>query len=112
MNDTTKLPKWAQDHIKDLQRQRDEAVKTLNRSLDSQTKTAIWFEQHPCTGEQKGPSFKRSYVQSDRIAFAANGSVYELCLHDGVVLRVNEGGLQLEIRPRCSSSIEICAGRR
>jgi len=33
----SKLPRWAQDHIKDLARQRETALEALNSHVDNQT---------------------------------------------------------------------------
>jgi hypothetical protein len=65
--DTTKLPKWAQDHIKTLERQRDEAVSALNEYVDHQTESAFYFDDYVGTGETLGPSNKRSYIQTRNI---------------------------------------------
>lgn len=69
MNDISKLPKWAQSEIEKLSRQRDEAVKALNRFLDQQTPSGVAFDQMPGTGEEAGPSFKTGFIQTDRVAF-------------------------------------------
>src|SRR5262249_53047522 len=62
-----KLPKWAQDHITKLERQREEAIRTLNQALDTQTESSFSVVATPCTGETTGPSFKRAYVQAHSI---------------------------------------------
>ena len=64
--DTSKLPKWAQDHIRTLERQRDAAVQALNEHLDSQTEAPFYFEDHVSTGESN-KFFKRFYVQTHKI---------------------------------------------
>ena len=74
-----KLPKWAQDHIQELQRQRDIAVRALNEYCDSQTPSEMYVEENECTGEQEGPSVKVRYIQGQRMNFLAHGvllSVY------------------------------------
>lgn len=58
-----KLPKWAQDHIEDLTRQRDASVESLNKFCDSQTPSRFRVEDRPCTGESAGPSHKVCYIQ-------------------------------------------------
>jgi len=62
-----KLPKWAQEHIKDLNRQRDVAIKALNEYCDSQTDSEFSIQELECTGEEGGPSFKRRYIQTRKI---------------------------------------------
>lgn len=68
-----KLPKWAQILINDLERERDAAVEALNRSIDGQSKTPIYYDDMLCIGEQAGPSPKRFYVQSNRITIEHAG---------------------------------------
>lgn len=65
-----KLPKWAQEHLRDLSRQREEAVRTLNKLIDEQTPSKFSIEAHPCLGENPGPSFKTRYIQTDHIKVA------------------------------------------
>jgi hypothetical protein len=68
-----KLPRWAQDRIARLQRERDVAVRTLNEAVDRSTPAAFFFEEHVVTGEKTGPSTKRFYIQSDRLRFIGSG---------------------------------------
>ena len=76
-----RLPKWAQDHIRDLERQRNAAIRTLNETLDKQTPGPFFYDDMPCTGEggADGPVFKRIYIQAGwRIQ----------CEHAGVLLSI------------------------
>lgn len=68
-----KLPEWAQKHIEKLLRERAEAVNTLNAFVDQQTPTQISFTQHPCTGEQAGPSQKKRYIHAREVQFRHAG---------------------------------------
>jgi hypothetical protein len=56
-----KLPKWAREHIEDLQRQRDLAVNSLNSYLDSKTPSPFYHEQLSCLNG-KGAVVTRNYV--------------------------------------------------
>ena len=38
-----KLPAWAQEHIKELERERDIAIRALNDYVDNQTESAIFY---------------------------------------------------------------------
>jgi len=78
VSDITKLPKWAQERIRDLERQRDVAVKTLNQFQDSQTPSPVFYREFVCTGETDGSSEKIGYIQASVIEFT----------HAGVFLRV------------------------
>jgi hypothetical protein len=89
----SKLPKWAQDYIKRIERERDVAIRQLNASLDSQTPSAFYFEGRVCTGEDSGPTLKRHYVQTHKITVAYQGVVLEVCT------RANEDGIDLQWNP-------------
>ena len=79
-----KLPKWAQEHISSLERERDEAVKTLARFEDSQTESQIYYEQMPSDGRQSGPSFSRRYINgaTHGVTFNAHGVQLDVRIHD------------------------------
>ncbi len=62
-----KLPVWAQGHIDDIERQRLMAVHTLNEMLDAQTVSSFYYDDLVCTGENQGPTFKRKYIQTNRM---------------------------------------------
>ena len=64
-----KLPKWAQSEFERIQRERDAAVLQLNEFTDNQTMSPVMVEENPCTGESKGPTPKRLYIQSLRVTF-------------------------------------------
>lgn len=68
-----KLPKWAQDHIKDVERERFVAVRALNEFCDTQTKSQFYTEESVCSGERQGPSTKRKYIQAIAIIAAWRG---------------------------------------
>lgn len=67
MNDISKLPKWAQDHIADLRRQRDTALNKLNDFVDDQTPSHFYVDDHVCVGEKSGPTTKRHYIQTEKM---------------------------------------------
>lgn len=68
-NDVTKLPKWAQDRIRDLERQRDTAIRTLHEFRDAEKPSGVYVEDHACTGEVQGPTLYRHYIQSREVMF-------------------------------------------
>ncbi len=79
--DTTKLPKWAQDHIETLQRQRDTAVRALRDWTDSQTKQPISVDEVECV-EQGGPSFFTRYIEGKRLTVRWKGVQLEIHLKE------------------------------
>ena len=85
-----KLPKWAKEHIEDVERQRDAAVHQLNRFCDEQTPSAFYVEDHPCIGGKSGPSEKRHYLQTHKVAIEYKGVVLEIITRgdaNGIVLQ-------------------------
>lgn len=85
-----KLPKWAQDHIKTLERERDVAVRSLNEYVDGQTESAIYYDDLISTGEERGPSNKRVYIQTHSIEVEHNGVHLSLLLRDNIELRCED----------------------
>ncbi len=84
-----KLPKWAQEHIVSLARQRKEAVDALNAYCDASTPSSFAIDEMECTGEKAGPSTKRRFVQTHKVTVT----------HLGVELQVNthsDEGIQLQ----------------
>ena len=89
-HDITKLPRWAQEHIRKLEMQRDAAVDALNEFVDAQTESPIYYEQTVCTGENDrgGPSFKRRYVQTHGVTVEWRGVELDV--------RLRENGIDLQ----------------
>lgn len=83
-----RLPKWAQIEFKDIQRERDVAVYELNKWVDAQTPSKMYVDEMVCTGEERGPSTKRRYIQGHRIT-------------------VEHAGIRLDVSTLDERSIEI-----
>lgn len=77
-----KLPRWAQDHIRDIQRHRMVAVRALNEYIDSQTPSAMYVNEYECTGEEQRGSFKRRYVQGRTLTIDHSGVRLAIILRD------------------------------
>ena len=109
--DLTKLPRYAQDFIQDLQRQRDVAVEKLDQFTDGQTKSRIYVHDFSCTDSP--PEFRKKYVQASRIDMVLSENeedVLQFDLKDGCV-SVN-GRARLSIKPCASNVIEISMEER
>lgn len=65
--DISRLPKWAQEYITAVIRQRDVAVRALNAYCDESTPSPFRTEDLECTGEEQGPSLKVRYIQAHRV---------------------------------------------
>jgi hypothetical protein len=81
----SKLPKIVQLYIKDLVREREVAVKKLNDTLDTQTKSPFYFDSIECTGEEQGPTQKRTYIQTYQIDLEHDGVHLNVMLRDGYI---------------------------
>ena len=82
-----KLPKWAQALIQKLRYERNTAIDALNEYCDNQTLSAFFYDDMLCTGETKGISFKRKYVQSRKIDVKYQGILLGVtCQDDGIRL--------------------------
>jgi hypothetical protein len=80
-----KLPKWAQEIIRDLTRQRETAIRALNEYIDNQTPSPIYVEEMECTGEGIGPSYKKRYIQSRKISVSHSGVDLVILLRDDYI---------------------------
>lgn len=80
-----KLPKWAQEYIRDVNREREVAVAALNRWVDDQTPAPIYVNELECLGEQRGPSHKVRYVQGNRLRVDFADVALEVVLRDDVI---------------------------
>lgn len=70
--DVSKLPKWAQDYIEALKRERENTVRALNEFIDEQTPSSIFFDEYVGTGESSHP-IKRRYLQSYKVTVEHQG---------------------------------------
>lgn len=76
-----KLPKWALEHLKSLEMQREQAIRTLNEFVDDQTPSPFYYEENPCTGEQRGPIGKRKYIQAHNMEVVWRGVHLTISAH-------------------------------
>jgi|GEM_PF-5643238 hypothetical protein len=104
-----KLPKWAQDRIRDLEHERELSVRSLNEFVDGQTESRIWVDELVCTGERAGPTTKRHYIQSRKITIMVGKTEVHmgLDLDDSSRLGINCGGRTMVFQPVASNSIKI-----
>ena len=77
-----KLPKWVRGIIQKLTRERDVAVKALNNFCDNQTKSEFYYEDCLSTGETRGPTLKKRYVQTYKIQVENAGVFLEIGVKD------------------------------
>ena len=117
-----KLPKWAQDYIKDLIRERENAVTILNDFQNSQTVSRVFYDEHACTGEVTGtdcPVTKRCYVPTNSLTFQLGKPGWEhevyVTLHEELgfyYLDVSAGFGSLKFQPVSGNSIRIDEPKR
>lgn len=104
-----KLPKFAQEYIRKIERERELAVRQLNEFVDGQTESKIWVDEAVCTGEESGPSFKRHYIQAHRLTFKVGNEEVDvaLALNGAAEMYINCGGSQMTFQPTASNQIRI-----
>jgi len=86
----TSLPKWAQERIVTLERERQTALDALNKWVNEQTEAPMWIDEMKCLGEERKdgsdpPSFKRRYIQTRRIAMNHAGVRLDVSLVDNEI---------------------------
>ena len=84
-----KLPKWAQEHIADLQRRTAEAERAFREYTDSQTPSRIFYDDYVCIGGGS-PEHSKKYIQSDRPTIMAHGVRLD------VLVRDEEKGIEIQ----------------
>lgn len=86
MSDINKLPKWAQEYIHELERQRDVAVHEMEEYLDNQTPSAFYVYDLVTIPDEK--SRTRSvirYIQTHRMEVEHDGVHLNIILRDGYI---------------------------
>ncbi len=83
LNRFLKLPKWVQDHIHTVERERDSALTALNKYVDNQTESPFSIMELECLGEGDGtPSYKQRYIQTHKMEIRAVGVALDIILRD------------------------------
>lgn len=63
-----KLPRWAQEELKNSESRRFVAVRALNAYLDAQTESPFRYWDYIHTGEEgRAPSSKTKFIQTNKI---------------------------------------------
>lgn len=95
----SRLPKWAQDHIRTLQRQRDDSIAELRAWKDSQSESLVYV-----TKGLDSPV----YLQTDRVTFKLpNGAITVSVDGDDLDINGNYGRGMLVIRPWASNAMKL-----
>jgi hypothetical protein len=80
-----KLPKKVLEYIKDIERERETAIKSLNEYLDNQQESPFYYNDYLCTGEESGPSYKTKYIQTHKIEVKHAGVILRVMLRDNII---------------------------
>lgn len=81
-----KLPKWAQEHIRTLTREREVAVRRLDEMTNAQSESPFFSDQYDCT--ESPPVSRRVYYQS---------GIRMSVVHEGVLLDIVLRGKTIEL---------------
>jgi hypothetical protein len=77
-----KLPRWAQEHIKDLDRRMVVAERAVAEYKDSQTPSEFYYEDHLCIGGGS-PQLIRRYIQTNRMTIEHAGVQVDVLVREG-----------------------------
>lgn len=82
--DCSKLPRWAQKYIENIERERFVAVRALREYTNNQTESKFFIDEYECTGDDgtSGPSSYRRYIQTYKISVAHNGVRLDVMIRD------------------------------
>lgn len=100
-----RLPKWAQDHIKDLVRQRKEAVEALDNYIDENNVGPFIFSDFVCD-KDGGPSIRERHINADKVRIEYGGIMLDINLSNQYR---DEKAIYLNWSPRRSKPNSIVA---
>ncbi len=83
-----KLPKWAQEHIANLDRRMELAERKLKEFEDAQTPSEFFYDDYVCVGDGSPPNVRR-YVQTHKISVVRDG------VRVDIMLRLDEKGIEI-----------------
>lgn len=110
-----KLPKWAKEHISNLERSRDAAVRALRDYTDDQTPAPFSVSDYVSDNLSGGPTFHKRYVQTHTMEVNHAGVELRIVLRDGCIdLQWNaEDDRQRDLmvmQPRSMNSVWLMIG--
>jgi len=76
----SKLPKWAQHHIHELEHQREAAIQFMDKTLDSETPSSFYIDKFLSIGESVGPTKRRRYIQGHKMTIEHLGVTLHILL--------------------------------
>jgi len=82
MGDITRLPKWAQKHIRDLERNAETSKRALDQALDQDTPSDVYVDEILC--DTHPPRSVRRYIQARTVTFEADGLVVAVSTPGGI----------------------------
>lgn len=90
-----KLPKWAQVYIREIEREREVAVRELRYTVDNQTPSGFCYKDMVCIGESgdNSVSFLDRYVQTNKMTITHRGVTLEVTCPEGEDMRLQWGDL-------------------
>jgi hypothetical protein len=105
--DFTELPKWAQEHIQSLERERNEAIRTLQEFQNDQKPSSFWVETWACTGDKFGPTTFKNYLQTRQVRIQVGKDEIDVYLREPDMLEISAFGGRLTIEPNASNVIYV-----
>lgn len=106
-----KQPKWVQDYIEKIERQRDEAIRWMNHVHDEQTPSPFRIQEMVCDGEGEGGaghSYKTRYIQTHKLEVRHEGVALDILLrHGDKEIDLSWGSLESHYSSRGSDEVAM-----
>lgn len=107
-----KLPKWAQDYIKDLQCKQTINERTMEKFQNDQTKSAVYIDDSVYVNGKAGPQCVVKYLQTTGVTFVMDAQKHhEIRVshrYDSPgVLDISGGWGDLLVKPVASNYIRL-----
>lgn len=106
-----KLPKWVQEHIKTLERERAVSIQALDDYLSTNTWSPFSIEDTICTGEHQGPTTKTRYIKTEEMRVEHAGiELYIHCDDKCIVLQWEDSeqlGCEVAVVPQSYQRIHL-----
>ncbi len=110
-----KLPKWAQERIRGLERALSVSRLAMADMLDNQSPSLVWYDGYISDNPTGGPSYRRVYLQTEQITFGVDSQrdkTLTVAIDHDEADRYLIKADSMQIQPRAYNAVEIKVGER
>jgi len=109
--DFQKQPRWVQEYIQKIERERDEAIRWSNNVHDEQTESPFRVTEMVCDGAGSGGgnhSYKTRFIQTHKMEVRHHGIALDILLrHDDHHIDLSWGSMEEGYTTRGSEEIAL-----